>query len=138
MRYEGSKPATLFQYFSPDHTDIQMKTNLRDLGVTLSCDLTFNLQIEKVVTTASQMVGWGLRTFRSRNSYLLLTMFKSLVQPHLDYCSQLWSPTAQGQINKLEFVQRSLISRMTDRRLQGLSYWEKLRHLRLYSQERRN
>ena len=64
-------------------------------------------------------------------------MFKSLVQPHLDYCSQLWSPTAQEQINKLESVQRSLISRMTDRRLQGLSYWEKLRHLRLYSQERR-
>jgi hypothetical protein len=50
-------------------------------------DLSFSLQIDKVVTTASQMVGWGLRTFRSRGSYLLLTMFKSLVQAHLDYCS---------------------------------------------------
>ena len=88
-----------------------MKDNLRDLGVRISSDLTFHLHIEKVVTTASQMVGWGMRTFRSRNSYLLLTMFKSLVQPHLDYCSQLWSPTTQEHINKIEAVQRSFISR---------------------------
>ena len=64
-------------------------------------------------------------------------MFKSLVQPHLDYCSQLWSPTSQELINKLEHVQRSLVSRISDRRIQNLSYWDKLRSLRLYSQERR-
>ena len=87
VRYEGSGPGQAFKYQSPDHLDIELKDNLRDLGVRLSSDLTFHLHIEKVVTTASQMVGWGMRTFRSRNSYLLLTMFKSLVQPHLDYCS---------------------------------------------------
>ena len=64
-------------------------------------------------------------------------MFKSLVQPHLDYCSQLWSPTSQDLINKLEQVQRSLVSRISDNRIQNLNYWEKLRSLRLYSQERR-
>ena len=54
MRYEGSTPAPLFQYFSPDHTDIQRKTNLRDLGVTLSCDLTFELQIEKYIVLVAE------------------------------------------------------------------------------------
>ena len=110
---------------------------MRDLGVMLNSDLSFSLQVEKAVTSASQMVGWGMRTFRGRSSFLLLTMFKSLVQPHLDYCSQLWSPTSQELINKLEQVQRSLVSRIGDRRIQNLSYWEKLRSLRLYSQERR-
>ena len=100
---------------------------MRDLGVMLNSDLSFSLQIEKAVNSASQMVGWGKRTFRGRSSFLLLTMFKSLVQPHLDYCSQLWSPTSQEQINKLEQVQRSLVSRISDRRIQNLSYWEKLR-----------
>ena len=121
----GSVSAPAFQYLSPDQSDIEFKESPCDLGVILSSPLTFNLQVEKVVTTAIQMVGWGLRTFRSRYSFLLLTMFKSLVRPHLDYCSQLLSPTAQEQINKIEAVQRSLITRMKDNKLQGLSYWEK-------------
>ena len=126
-----------FQYLSPDSSTIEEKSSLRDLGVRLSSDLSFSLQIEKVVTTSSQMVGWGLRTFRSRGSYLLLTMFKSLVQPHLDYCSQLWCPSTQEAINKIEGVQKSLISRICDTRLAGANYWEKLKRLRLYSQEQR-
>ena len=138
VRYVVDKEAApIFQYLAPDHSSIEQKETLRDLGVRISSDLSFSLQIEKVVTTASQMVGWGLRTFRGRGSFLLLTMFKSLVQPHLDYCSQLWCPSAQGQIGKIEAVQRSLVSRIREQRLQSLSYWDKLRVLRLYSQERR-
>ena len=103
----------------------------------LSSDLSFSLQIKKVITTASQMVGWGLRTFRGGSSHLMITIFRSLVQPHLDYCSQLWCPTTQGPINRIEAVQKSLISRIKDPHLQGLSYWQKLMALGTYSQERR-
>ena len=138
VRYTASKEAApVFVYLGPDKSAIEQKDNLRDLGVRLSSNLSFSLQVEKAVSSASQMVGWGLRTFRGRNSFLLLTVFKSLVQPHLDYCSQLWSPTSQEQINKIERVQKSLVSRVSDTRLQGLSYWDKLSTLRLYSQERR-
>ena len=140
IRYCAKKDlevAPSFNYLGPDSANIEQKDNLRDLGVLLDSDLSFTLQIEKVVSSASQMVGWGMRTFRGRSSYLLLTMFKSLVQPHLDYCSQLWSPTSQELINKLEQVQRSLVSKISDKRIQNLNYWEKLSCLRLYSQERR-
>ena len=139
VRYTASKVAAPeFVYQGPDYSAIEQKDNLRDLGVRLSNNLSFSLQVEKAVSSASQMVGWGLRTFRGRNSFLLLTLFKSLVQPHLDYCSQLWSPTSQELINKMERVQKSLISRISDTRLQGLSYWDKLATLRLFSQERRS
>ena len=67
----------------------------------------------------------------------MLTLMKSLVQPKLDYCSQLWSPSDQGSINKLEAVQRHLVGRIKDTKLAGLNYWEKLCELHLYSQERR-
>ena len=67
----------------------------------------------------------------------MITLLKSLVQPKLDYCSQLWSPSDQLSINKLESVQHNLVDRIRDYRLAGLSYWEKLQELRLYSQERR-
>jgi hypothetical protein len=113
MRYTaGSQSPPDFQYLAPDSTSIEQKSDLRDSGVRMSTDLTFSLQVEKVVTTASQMVGWGLRTFRSRNKHLMMVLMKSLVQPHLDYCSQLWNPSTQGLINKLEDVQKSLVSKI--------------------------
>ena len=78
-----------------------------------------------------------MRSFRTRGSYILLTILKSLVQPHLDYCCQLWCPSTQYQINRIEKVQRSLVSRIGDGRLAGADYWQKLKLFRVYSQETR-
>ena len=78
-----------------------------------------------------------MRSFRTRGSYILMTILKSLVQPHLDYCCQLWCPSLQYEINRIEKVQKSLISRISDKRLVGADYWQKLKLLRVYSQERR-
>ena len=63
----------------------------------------------------------------------MIVLLKSLVQPHLDYCSQLWCPSSQGLINKLESVQRSLVNKIWDKRLENGNYWDKLHSLRLYS-----
>ena len=129
--------APTFDYLSPDMKPIEVKSDLRDLGVQLSNNLSFSVHIENTVTAGSKLVGWGLRTFWSRSRSVMMTLLKSLVQPKLDYCSQLWSPADQKSINQLESVQRHLVNRIKDRRLDGLNYWEKLTHLRLYSQERR-
>ena len=60
MRYTAStQPPPDFQYLAPDSSHIEQKSDLRDLGVRMSTDLTFSLQVENVVTTAIQMVGWG-------------------------------------------------------------------------------
>ena len=129
--------APIHQYLAPDGEPIQVKTDLRDLGVQLSSNLSFDIHIENTVTAASKLVGWGLRTFWGRGRAVMLTLLKSLVQPKLDYCSQLWSPSDQMSINKLEAVQQHLVDRIHDRRLSGLNYWEKLEELHLFSQERR-
>ena len=83
------------------------------------------------------MAGWALRTFRNRGRTLMLTILRSLIQPRLDYCSQLWSPRDQGSINRLEQVQRQFLSQIGDSSLKKLNYWDKLQELRVYSQERR-
>ena len=72
-----------------------------------------------------------------RGRYLIITILRSLIQPRLDYPSQLWSPRDQGSINRLEDVQKHFLSQMRDSMLDGMNYWEKLSFLRLYSQERR-
>ena len=42
----------------------------------------------------------------------MLTVWKSLIQSKLDYCSQLWSPSDQANISKLEGVARNFTSRV--------------------------
>ena len=61
-------------YSSPSGTDIEVKTHLRDLGVEISNDLSFSLQIANVVTSANRIVGWALRTFRRRSRFVMLTI----------------------------------------------------------------
>ena len=67
--------------------ELEVKPSLKDLGVHLSSDLSFKLQVEKVVSASSKMAGWGLRTFRRRSLGTIKQIWKSLVQPQLDYCS---------------------------------------------------
>ena len=124
-------------YLAPDGSPIEEKDCLRDLGVRVSTDLTFSTQIDLTVESGSRMAGWALRTFRGRGRQLMLTLLRCLVQPRLDYCSQLWSPRDQASINRLEDVQRQFLSKVWDPVLQNMNYWEKLSSLRVYSQERR-
>ena len=83
------------------------------------------------------MAGWGLRTFRRRSLSTLKTIWKSLVQPKLDYCSQFWSPGDQESINRLESVQRHFFSNVSGNGVQDLNYWDKLTKFKISSQERR-
>ena len=65
----------------------------------------------------------------------MLTTWTTLVIPILDYCSQLWSPHKQGDIQLIEDVQRCFTRKIP---IHGRKcYWERLRSLRLYSLERR-
>ena len=126
-----------FDYLGPDGQPIEVKHTLKDLGIHLSCDLSFRVHIEKVVSAASKLTGWGLRTFRRRGLSTMKQIWKTLVQPKLDYCSQFWSPGDQGSINKIEAVQRHFLSRVTGEQVSQLNYWEKLKLFKLSSQERR-
>ena len=124
-----------FPYMDEDGKVIQEKTTLKDLGVQMSSDLTFSKHIDKVVSSCVKLVGWVTRTFRSRSVTVMVTIWKSLLQSRLDYCSQLWSPYTAGDINRLEDIQRKFTSRIDG--MNGLNYRQRLQELKLYSQERR-
>ena len=128
-----SKPD--FTYKFPDGTPIEEKEDLRDLGVQISSDLSFSAHIQNTVSKANQLIGWALRTFRRRSRLVMMTIWKSLVQSKIDYCSQLWSPTDQSSISKLESIARHFTGQIAG--LEDQDYWERLKSLRLYSQERR-
>ena len=65
----------------------------------------------------------------------MMTIWRCLIQPKIDYCSQLWSPSNQASISVLEDLQRNF-TRLIDG-MEGLDYVDRLARLKLYSQERR-
>ena len=71
-------------------------------------DAYFEAQIEKVCKKVRQKCGWIQRTFYSRERKFIKHMFNTFVQPHLDCCSQLWSPPEGGQLEKLKKTAQNL------------------------------
>ena len=79
--------------------------------------------------------GWIFCAFRSRTPEVLLTLYKALVRPILEYCCLVWYPTKIGDIQAVENVQRAFT-----RKIQGmkdLDYWQRLEALDLMSLQRR-
>ena len=56
------------------------------------------------------MIAWVTRCIISREKGVMNIIYKTIIRPHLEYASQLWSPTAThgnwGIILELEAVQR--------------------------------
>ena len=136
VRYRSKKSADVqFEYASNNGQVIMEKKMLTDLGVTMSCDASFNQHVLSICSKVKKKAGWALRTFMTRDKLPMLTIWKTLVIPHHDYCSQLWCPVKTGLTQSLELLQRSFVSKI--RGMKQLSYWEQLKTLRLYSLERR-
>ena len=64
----------------------------RDLGITMTHDLSFSEHINSMVFKAHQRASAILRCFVSRNITLLLRAYLVYVRPLLEYNSTIWSP----------------------------------------------
>ena len=122
-------------YTSDSGTIIDTKHVVKDLGILISDDCKFDLHIDQVAENVKKLCAWILRTFESRSPQLMITLWKSLAIPRIEYCSQLWSPHRTGLIQKIEIIQWSFLRKIkTNYRC---NYWELLAELKLYSLERR-
>ena len=107
----------------------------KDLGVIISSDLKPSQHCTEVVKTANKLVGFIGRVFENKSEKVILTLYNSLVRPHLEYCVQFWSPYYRKDIDKLERVQRRITKMIP--RLRNLSYEERLKELNLFSLSKR-
>ncbi|XP_076054408.1 uncharacterized protein LOC143033093 [Oratosquilla oratoria] len=120
------------------HQEIKTNTKLLTEGgheISLGEDCAFHHHIAETVRRARGITGWVLRNFSIREPKIMLTLWNTMIQPLLDYCSQLWSPHKRGEIQQLEAVQRSYTRQI--RGMRDLNYYERLKKLGLYSQQRR-
>ena len=123
-------------YFSGDTEEIiEEKESTRDLGIIMQNNACFNEQIDKVCKKVRQKSGWLFRTFYNRQSWFLRHMWNSLVQPHIDYCSQLWAPGEGGELQRIEKLLKDFTSKIPE--ISHMTYWERLAKMKLNSQQRR-
>ena len=110
-------------------------TTLRDLGVTVSSDLSWTPHISAITCKARATAAWVFSVFRTRDTVTMITLYKSLVRSLLEYCCPLWNPRKVTDIQLLEGVQRTFTSKI--RSVKHLNYWDRLRALKLMSLQRR-
>ena len=63
------------------------------------------------------------------------SIFKTLIVPHVDYCSQLWMPIKTTQIYTIDKLQKDFLNRIPS--IRELNYWNQLKELKMLSLQRR-
>ena len=94
----------LTHYFTPSGSLITSKNVAKDLGIIMSSNNTFTDHIDHIISKGKQISSWILRTFCSRGQTEMLSLWKSLVLPRIEYCSILWSPHKISDIQNLEHL----------------------------------
>ena len=123
-------------YFTQNMEEIIPRmSSVRDLGVIMSDTGTFEEHIQKVSKVVRQKIGWILRTFYCRRTEFLKHLWKTLVQVHIDYCSQLYMPSQGHDMMSIEKLCYDFTTKIPG--VRDENYWTRLKLLQLYSQERR-
>ena len=123
-------------YPKPNGTDVvEEKSVVTDLGVKMNNKADFSDHVDKVCSKTSQKLGWILRTFSNRSTSFMTLMWKTLAQGHIDYSSQLYQPLQSGNLVRIEQLFKSYTKRIPQ--VRELNYWERLKKLKMNSQQRR-
>jgi ribonuclease P/MRP protein subunit RPP40 len=80
--------------------------NYRDLGVTVSFDLSWSNHILKITKKANSMLFLLNKVFRKSNPAIFAKLYKTYVRPVLEFANCVWTPVLQRDCQLLESVQR--------------------------------
>ena len=105
-------------------TDVKVEKSkdVKDLGVTISENLSYETHVLNLTNAAKKQASWILRLFKSREPEVVLLLYKTYVRCKLEYASPLWSPYTVKLISKLEAIQRTVTSKIAG--MENLNYWE--------------
>ena len=103
----------------------------KDLGILVDYKLKFHEQCSAVVARANRLLGVIHRSFNCTNAEMILRLYKSLVQPVIEYGNNIWGPYYVMDQQAIERVQRRAIKIIPE--LRHYSYQECLQRLSLPS-----
>jgi len=107
----------------------------RDLGVIIDESLKCRKQCVKAVNAANATLGMIKRSFVNRERQTILTLYKSVVRPKLEYCIQAWRPHLAKDIEIMERVQHRATKLISSLRTE--TYENRIKQLGLTTLETR-
>ena len=104
MRLTHTRDKSITQYM----LDKPLKDvkSLKDLGVTISKDLSWDNHISISVNKPNNLLGLIKRSVGTTNVNVFSTLYLSLVRPILEYAVPVWCPYLVKDIRALESIQR--------------------------------
>ncbi len=105
LKLSHSRKKSLHQY-KLGHSVLQETNSHSYLGINITSDLKWDNHINHTISKANKVLGVVRRNLHPCTAELKSTAYKSLVRPHLEYCSPVWDPSTKELITKLEAVQR--------------------------------
>ena len=103
----------------------------KDLGVWISSTLHPSVQCQKSYAKAMQSLATIKRTFKYITKESFNILYKTYIQPHIEYCVQAWSPYYAKDIDLLEKVQHRATKLLPQ--LANLPYQQRIQRLKMYS-----
>ena len=96
---------TLLPVFHVDGTDIDLMNKVKHLGLHIDNSLTWKCQIENIKWNISRAIGLlkYCKNFVSMES--LKDIYRSIVEPHLNYCYSVWGSSGITRIQSLQKLQ---------------------------------
>ena len=116
--------ATDGTYHTLEETEVE-----KDLGVQIDSKLKFSQHIQTKTNKANRVLGCLKHTFKYMNKDIFLMLYKSLVRPHLEYASCIWSPQLKRDQDAIERIQRRATKLVPERK--NLPYSSRLQQLDL-------
>ena len=73
-------------YTTQSKTVLAALSEIRDLGVLITPEISWSNHIRSIAKKVTKAASWCLSVFRYRDHRTMITLFKSLIRSHLEYC----------------------------------------------------
>lgn len=112
ITFTKRKHSLTFNYFIGNDS-LNIKKHIKDLGIILSSDLTFNKHISLMCNKSTCIFDFLKRNCSEFNDPICLkTLYCFLVRSLVEYGSIIWSPYQTGLVDKIEMIQKRFLHMM--------------------------
>ena len=85
---------------------LNVKTEAKYLGMTISIDLSWSRHVDNVTKKTNSTMGFFKRNIRSAPQAAKDTAYQTFVRPIVEYAATTWAPFTGTANDKIEMVQR--------------------------------
>ena len=107
LHYDNNNPN--FEYTLCDHV-LSPADSANDVDVIRATNLLYDERCTNIICRANYMSAFILRNFASHNASVMSHIFVAHIRLHLEYASQLWSPSTVDFINRIERISSQSVS----------------------------